>query len=86
VTHPASTIARRVRDLIARVGEVEPDMVTGPARLTEDLGFDSLRLVELALALESEFAFGEVDETTVLDIVTVADIEALIRQATGTAR
>lgn len=86
MTHPAGIIGHRVRDVIAAVGEVEPASVTGSSRLAEDLGFDSLRLVELALALESEFGLDEVDETTVLDIATVADVEALILQVTGAAR
>lgn len=79
----SGAITQRVRSVIAEVGAVDAASVTGSARLTDDLSFDSLRLVELALSLESEFAIGEVEETTVLDIITVADVERLILELLG---
>lgn len=78
-----NTITKQVRNIIAEVGEIDVNAVTGSARLTEDLSFDSLRLVELALALEAEFTIGEVEEATVLDITTVADVEALVLNLLG---
>jgi acyl carrier protein len=83
---PSAGITRIVRGIIAEVGELDPSLVTGSARLEDDLGFDSLRLVGLAMALEEEFTIGQVDETAVLDIVTVQDVEGLILQIAATRR
>ncbi|MFD0689919.1 acyl carrier protein [Actinomadura fibrosa] len=74
-------IARRVRDL---VGDLVPAGArrVGPAdRLVEDLGFDSVAVLELALALEVEFDLQEIDEARTVDLATVGDIEALIAKA-----
>jgi acyl carrier protein len=83
---PADSVAQRVRGIVAEVSRADPLVVTGPARLAEDLGFDSLRLIELAVALEAEFLLGEVDEATMLDIVTVGDVEqAVLALTDGTS-
>ncbi len=79
-------ITRTVRGIVAEVGGIDPDLVTGSARLEDDLGFDSLRLVGLAMALEEEFTIEQVDETVVLDIVTVRDVERLILQIDAARR
>ena len=47
------------------------------ARLVEDLGADSLDLVEIVFALEDQFG-REISETEVEKVGTVADVVALI--------
>ena len=44
----------------------------------EDLGADSLDLVELMMTLEEEFDVGEIDEETAARIKTVGDVIDLI--------
>ena len=44
----------------------------------EDLGADSLDLVELMMALEEEFDVGEIDEETARKLKTVGDVVDLI--------
>ena len=41
---------------------------------TDDLGADSLDVVELAMALEEEFDIPEADEDTLSKLVTVGDV------------
>ncbi len=63
-----------LRKVIAEELEVEPDSVTPDARFQEDLGADSLDLVELTMKLEDEFGIKVPDEdveklTTVQSVV-----------------
>jgi acyl carrier protein len=51
----AAELLERVRGCVAKVVAVSPDQIKPESRLTVDLGFDSLDLVELMFALEQEF-------------------------------
>ncbi|QNP68330.1 acyl carrier protein [Streptomyces roseirectus] len=77
------TITQQVRAIVTEVGRTDPGTVTGTARLTDDLGFDSLQLIQLAVALEERFAIDEVEETAMFDIVTVGDVEELVGKLAG---
>jgi acyl carrier protein len=57
--------------------------VTDHSRLGEDLGFDSLRRLELAVVLENYFDLGELDMDRTMSIVTVGDIVDLISSASS---
>jgi acyl carrier protein len=71
-------IAAKVRELVGSLVPAGARHV-GPAdRLVEDLGFDSIAVLELALALEVEFDLQEIDENQTVDLATVGDIETLI--------
>jgi acyl carrier protein len=79
-------IAEQVRGIVAEVGRTDPGAMTGAARLTDDLAFDSLQLIQLAVALEERFGIGEVEELAMLDIVTVGDVEELVGRLAGDGR
>jgi acyl carrier protein len=77
-------IADRVRQIIAnhfRARNIDPARVVPAARLVEDLGADSLDLVEIVFALEDQFGREIGDEETER-LVAVADVIALIESAT----
>jgi acyl carrier protein len=74
-------IAERVRDLVGSLVPAGARVVGPDDRLVEDLGFDSVAVLELALALEVEFDLQEIDEEQTVDLATVADIETLIAKA-----
>ncbi|GHC38520.1 acyl carrier protein [Streptomyces cinnamoneus] len=72
-----STIEERVKRIIAEQLNVKPEEVTNNASF-EDLGADSLDLVELGTALEFEFSTDIPDEeaeriTTVQDVIDWAN-------------
>ena len=52
----------RVKEIIAKELEVELKQLTPEAKFIEDLGADSLDIVELVMALEEEFGIEIPDE------------------------
>jgi acyl carrier protein len=52
----------RVKEIIAKELEVEVKQLTPEAKFIEDLGADSLDIVELVMALEEEFGLEIPDE------------------------
>ena len=52
----------RVREIIAKELEVDPKQISPEAKFIEDLGADSLDIVELVMALEEEFGIDIPDE------------------------
>jgi len=52
----------KVKEIIAKELEVDVKQLTGEAKFIEDLGADSLDIVELVMALEEEFGVDIPDE------------------------
>lgn len=59
--------------LLAEQFGVDPKTITEETSFVEDLGADSLDLVELMMSLEEEFDTSPIDESTAMGIHTVAD-------------
>ena len=53
---------------------LEPGSVTAETAFVDDLGADSVDLVELSMALEDEFDLEEMEEEDINSIVTVGDL------------
>jgi len=53
-----------IREIVCQQLDVEPDQVKTETNFIDDLGADSLSVVELVLALEEEFNFDIPDEDT----------------------
>ena len=60
--------------LIADQFGVEPDAVTADTAFVDDLGADSVDLVDLSMALEEEFGMEEMEAEEIESIVTVGDL------------
>ena len=60
--------------LIAEQFGVEPDSVTADTAFVDDLGADSVDLVDLSMALEEEFGMEEMESEEIESIVTVGDL------------
>ena len=60
--------------LIAEQFGVEPDSVTADTAFVDDLGADSVDLMDLSMALEEEFGMEEMDSEEIESIVTVGDL------------
>jgi acyl carrier protein len=58
----ASFSEERAKEIIAKELEVDVKQITPDAKFIEDLGADSLDIVELVMALEEEFGLDIPDE------------------------
>ena len=63
----------KVKEIIVDQLDVEADKVTAGANIQDDLGADSLDVVDLVMSLEEEFDI-EIPDETVEGIKTVGDI------------
>ena len=66
-------IFQTMRDLVSEQFALEPSEVTMDTSFEEDLGADSVDLVELVMAMEEEFDVGEIDEEDLTGLKTVGD-------------
>ena len=71
-------IFKTIQSLIAEQFAVELEEVTMGTSLEEDLGADSVDLVELVMAMEEEFEIGEVQEDELSGMKTVGDAVSFI--------
>jgi acyl carrier protein len=62
VTAVANFSEDKVKEIIAKELEVDVKQMTPDAKFIEDLGADSLDIVELVMALEEEFSIEIPDE------------------------
>lgn len=69
--------------LLADQFGVDPETVTADTSFEEDLGADSVDLVEVSLALEEEFGLEEIPEEDIASIVTVGDLYRYMREHLG---
>ena len=66
-------IFQTMRELVAEQFAMEPSEVTMDTSFEEDLGADSMDLVELVMAMEEEFEVGEIQEEDLGKLTTVGD-------------
>jgi acyl carrier protein len=81
VTEP--TIQDRVRTLVIEAAPIEVGEVRGDMSLADELGYDSLSLLELMSLLEAEFGLPPVD-SDFKDVRTLADAEAMVERVLAT--
>jgi acyl carrier protein len=67
------SIEEKVRDIIVEQLSVNPEQVTPDAKFIEDLGADSLDVVELVMAFEEQFSV-EVPDEDAEKLQTVGDV------------
>ena len=66
-------IFKTMQDLIAEQFAIDADEISMESSFVDDLGADSVDLVELVMAMEEEFDFGEIDEEDLTSLKTVGD-------------
>ena len=66
-------IFQTMKDLVAEQFAMEPEEVTMETSFEEDLGADSVDLVDLVMAMEEEFEVGEIQEEDLKTLKTVGD-------------
>jgi acyl carrier protein len=73
-----NTVRVEVRKLIAQLAPVQGVEISPALELGVDLGFESLRLMELATALEDRFELAEITEDDAAEADTVGEVEELV--------
>ena len=76
-----TTIEQKVRNILVEQLGVNPEQVTPEAGFVDDLGADSLDMVEIVMALEEEFSVVISDEEAE-PCATVKDVVDLITRLT----
>lgn len=66
-------VLEKLKEILVDQLDIEEDKVTLEASITEDLGADSLDVVDLIMSLEEEFGL-EIPDEEVENIKTVGDI------------
>ncbi len=70
---------KEIAQIIAEQFGVEMDSITMDTTFEEDLGADSIDIVELSMALEDAFDVGEMSEDDLGNITTVGDLVQYIQ-------
>ena len=66
-------VFEKVKASLSEQFDVEEESITAETTLADDLGADSLDIVELSMALEEEFGVSEMGEDEISAITTVGD-------------
>jgi acyl carrier protein len=72
-------IAERAKAIVVEQLVVDPDEVLDDASFIDDLGADSLDMVELAIKFEREFGL-EISDDAVESILTIGDAVKFLEQ------
>ena len=67
----------RVVEIIANQLQMDADMIDGSSKVMEDLGADSLDVVEMLMTMEETFGIAVPDED-IEDLITVSDVVAYV--------
>ena len=76
------SIVDRIKDIIVEQLGVNADQINPGAKFIEDLGADSLDIVELIMALEEEFG-TEIPDEEAEKLQTVGDVAKYIEDTQG---
>ena len=76
-------IFKTMQDLIAEQFAIDADEISMDSSFVDDLGADSVDLVELVMAMEEEFDIGEIDEEYLAGLKTVGDCVRYLNSKLG---
>lgn len=76
-------IFKTMQDLIAEQFAIDADEISMDSSFVDELGADSVDLVELVMAMEEEFDIGEIDEEDLAGLKTVGDCVRYLNSKLG---
>lgn len=78
-----STIIKTINTALADEFELDPELLHESAHIRDDLGLDSLDIVDMVIVLEKAFHFKLTNREALADIQTLGDIYAFIGAQRG---
>ncbi len=76
-------VLNKIISMVAEQFMVDESEVSADTAFVDDLGADSLDVVELTMALEEEFSLPDTPEEELMNIHTVGDLADYISRVTG---
>ena len=73
-------VLEKIKGILSSQFDVSADSITVDTDLVDDLGADSLDLVDMLMSLEDEFNIGEVPDEMVEKIRTVGQLVTYIEE------
>ena len=73
-------VLEKIKAILSSQFDVDADSITVDTDLVDDLGADSLDLVDMLMSLEDEFNIGEVPDEMVEKIHTVGQLVTYIEE------
>lgn len=73
-------IFETVQRIVSQQFSVDAERISENTDFQDELGADSLDVVELAVSVEDEFGIGEIAEEDILKIRTVGDLVDYLRR------
>lgn len=70
----------KVKAILSSQFDVEADSITAETNIVDDLGADSLDLVDMLMSLEDEFSIGEIPDEMIEKIRTVGQLASYIEE------
>jgi acyl carrier protein len=75
----AVTLENELKEIVAKIVEVDPEKITPEARFVEDLGMDSMMALEILAAIEKRYKI-QVPEDKIGKISNLAGVVSLTRE------
>jgi acyl carrier protein len=72
--------------IVAAMAPSPAEELHADTRLVADLGYDSVRLIELSIALERHFRLDALDESRLAAVTTVGDVADLVAEQLAAVR
>ena len=73
-------VLEKIKAILSNQFDIDADSITADTDLVDDLGADSLDLVDMLMSLEDEFNIGEVPDEMVEKIRTVGQLVTYIEE------
>ena len=73
-------LTEKVREILAVELQIDEGRIASGARLRADLGMDSVAALNILFATEEAFGIDGIEVSDIAAVVTVADIETLVRR------
>ena len=76
-------VLEKIIKMVAEQFMVDESEISAETSFTDDLGADSLDVVELTMALETNFSLPDTPEEELMSIRTVGDLAAYVTKVTN---